>query len=63
MDMHDPDSHHHPDLDHTGPRHRHGYGHQHGVIDPAITETLLIQVYWLLQAYATLGFRRKGYGA
>ena len=39
MDMHDPDSHHHPDLDHTGPRHRHGYGHQHGVIDPAITET------------------------
>jgi cation diffusion facilitator family transporter len=39
MDMHDPDSHPHPDLDHTGPRHRHGYGHQHGVIDPAITET------------------------
>ena len=37
-EVHDPDSHHHLDSDHTS-RHRHGHGHQHGVIDPAIAET------------------------
>ena len=39
MDAHDRDSHHHAASEHVGPRHRHGLGHQHGVVDSAIAET------------------------
>src|SRR5262245_1597678 len=39
MDAHDRDSHHHAASEHGGPRHRHGLGHQHGVVDSAIAST------------------------